>query len=191
MDQKMIGQFIKELRKEKNITQEELAQKLNVSNRTISRWETGNNMPDISILVELSEIFDVSIPEIINAERKSENMNEESKELVQSMSEYATSEKEILVKEIRRFSIIGTICIFIFILFDTTQLWMGNEIVREIVRYCQLLPYVLMIITACYTTGLINKFNKNKGTPESRKIRAYIGLSIYMILMVILIKFIF
>ena len=81
--------------------------------------------------------------------------------------------------------------IFIFILFDTTQLWMGNEIVREIVRYCQLLPYVLMIITACYTTGLINKFNKNKGTPESRKIRAYIGLSIYMILMVILIKFIF
>ena len=66
MDQIMIGKFLKELRKEKNITQEQLADKLNVSGRTVSRWETGNNMPDISILVEMAELFDVSIPEIIN-----------------------------------------------------------------------------------------------------------------------------
>ncbi len=191
MDQKMIGQFIKELRKEKHITQEELAEKLNVSNRTVSRWETGTNMPDISILVELSEILDVSIPEIINAERKSEKMNGESKELAQSMSDYATTEKEGLVKEIRRFSIIGTVLVFIYIFFDATQIGMTNGFVSEIVRYCQLLPYVLMIMIACYTTGLISKFQKYKGDNESRKVRAYIGLSIYMVLMVILIKFIF
>ena len=61
MDQKKTGQFLKTLRKEKNITQENLAETLNVSTRTISRWETGRNMPDISLLVELSEFYQVSI----------------------------------------------------------------------------------------------------------------------------------
>lgn len=70
MDQKKTGQFLKTLRKEKNITQEVLAEKLNVSGRTVSRWETGSNMPDISLLVELSEFYQVSIAEIIDGERK-------------------------------------------------------------------------------------------------------------------------
>ena len=80
MDQVKIGSFLKELRKERSLTQESLAEKLNVSNRTISRWETGSNMPDIGMLVEIAEFYDVSIPEIINGERKSENMNQETKE---------------------------------------------------------------------------------------------------------------
>lgn len=63
MDLKKIGSFLKELRKEKGITQEELAEMLYVSGRTVSRWETGTNMPDISLLVDIAEIFDVSIPE--------------------------------------------------------------------------------------------------------------------------------
>lgn len=46
MDQIKIGSFLKKLRKEKNLTQESLAEKLNVSARTVSRWETGSNMPD-------------------------------------------------------------------------------------------------------------------------------------------------
>ena len=76
MDQKKVGLFLKALRKEKNITQEALAETLNVSGRTVSRWETGNNMPDISLLVELAEFYQVSIPEIINGERKSETMDQ-------------------------------------------------------------------------------------------------------------------
>ena len=79
MDQVKIGKFLKELRKEKGLTQEQLAEKLNVSNRSISRYETGNNMPDISLLIEIADIFEVSIPEIINGERKSEKMNQEEK----------------------------------------------------------------------------------------------------------------
>ena len=65
MDQTKVGAFLKDLRKEKEITQEQLAEELGVSGRTISRWETGKNMPDISLLVEIAEFFDVSIPEII------------------------------------------------------------------------------------------------------------------------------
>ena len=80
MDQQKIGRFLKELRKAKNLTQEQLAERLNISGRTVSRWETGNNMPDISLLVELAELYDVSIPEIIDGERKSETMEKEVKE---------------------------------------------------------------------------------------------------------------
>ena len=83
---------MKTLRKEKNITQEVLAETLNVSSRTVSRWETGSNMPDISLLVELSEFYQVSIPEIINGERKSEKMNQEKKDTAIKMAEYSKNE---------------------------------------------------------------------------------------------------
>ncbi|MGI6013440.1 MAG: helix-turn-helix domain-containing protein [Oscillospiraceae bacterium] len=92
MDQVKIGSFLKELRKEKNLTQANLAEQLNVSNRTISRWETGSNMPDISMLVEIADLYDVSIPEIIDGERKSENMNQETRNTAIAMAEYSRNE---------------------------------------------------------------------------------------------------
>ena len=100
MDQKKIGLFLKELRKEKNITQEVLAEKLNVSNRTVSRWETGNNMPDISLLIELSEFYHVSIPEIVDGERKSEKMNQETRGTSVKMAEYSQNEVKIEKKKV-------------------------------------------------------------------------------------------
>lgn len=92
MDQVKTGSFLKQLRKERNLTQENLAEKLNVSNRTISRWETGSNMPDISMLVEIADFYDVSIPEIINGERKSENMDQETRDTVIAIAEYSRNE---------------------------------------------------------------------------------------------------
>lgn len=92
MDQQKIGRFLKELRKERKLTQEELAEKLNVSERTVSRWETGANMPDIRLLVELADFYHVSIPEIIDGERKSEEMNQETRETAVKMAEYSKKE---------------------------------------------------------------------------------------------------
>lgn len=100
MDQKKVGLFLKKLRKEKNITQEVLAEILNISSRTVSRWETGNNMPDISLLVELSEFYKVSIPEIINGERKSDKMNQETKDTAIKMAEYSKNELNIEKRKI-------------------------------------------------------------------------------------------
>ena len=57
MDQEKIGAFLRELRKEKNMSQEQLAEKFNVSSRSISRWENGKTMPDISIIIELADYF--------------------------------------------------------------------------------------------------------------------------------------
>ena len=100
MDQIKIGAFLKALRKEKNLTQEQAAEQLGVSNRTVSRWETGTNMPDISLLLEIAELYGVSIPELIDGERKSEKMNE-AKEVASRMSDYAESEKTTILKNIK------------------------------------------------------------------------------------------
>ena len=69
MDQIKIGKFIGTLRKEKGLTQEQLGEKLGVTNKTISRWENGNYMPDVEMLSLLSKEFDVSINELISGER--------------------------------------------------------------------------------------------------------------------------
>jgi len=70
MDQIKVGKFIQQLRKGKNITQEQLAEKLFLNSRSISKWERGENLPDIENIKKLSEIFEVSQEEIMNGERK-------------------------------------------------------------------------------------------------------------------------
>lgn len=69
MDQIKIGKFIAALRKDKGLTQEQLGEKLGVTNKTISRWENGNYMPDVEMLSLLSKEFGVSINELISGER--------------------------------------------------------------------------------------------------------------------------
>ena len=88
MDQKKIGSFLQKLRKEKELTQGQLADRFNVSDRTISRWETGVNMPDLSILIEMSEFYEVEIEEILDGERKSETMNDELKGTLLKVADY-------------------------------------------------------------------------------------------------------
>ena len=69
MDQAKIGKFIAKLRKEKNMTQNELAKSLEITDRAISKWENGRGMPDLSLLTPLCEILGVSINELLSGER--------------------------------------------------------------------------------------------------------------------------
>ena len=64
-----IGKFIQELRKEKGLTQEELAEKLGITKNAVSKWERGISLMDLSLLKPLSEILDVSITEILSGDR--------------------------------------------------------------------------------------------------------------------------
>ena len=90
MNQQKIGEFLKHLRREKGLTQEQLAERFSVSSRTVSRWETGSNMPDVGMLVELADFYDVDIREIIDGERKSGMMDKETKETILKVAEYAS-----------------------------------------------------------------------------------------------------
>ena len=109
MDQRKIGEFLKRLRSEKELTQEQLAEKIGVSNRTVSRWETGNNLPDISMLIQLSEFYDIDIREIIDGGRKSETMDAEMKDTLEKVAEYTEYEKEMIIMRMKRNSIIALV----------------------------------------------------------------------------------
>ena len=75
MNQQKVGRFLKTLRSEKSITQEELAEKLGVSNRSISRWENGITMPDFDLLIELAKYYEIEVGEILDGERKDKSMD--------------------------------------------------------------------------------------------------------------------
>ena len=97
MDTKKIGAFLKQCRKEKNLTQEQLAEKFEVSARTVSRWDTGINMPDLSILVQLAEYYDVEMRELLDGER-SQTMNKEMKETLDKVAVYEEWVKQKALK---------------------------------------------------------------------------------------------
>ena len=99
MDQKKTGYFLRELRKTKGFTQEQLAEHLNVSGRTVSRWETGTTMPDLDLLIELADLYDIDIRELIDGERKDEKMDKETKDTLKKVADYAEKEKKMLEGE--------------------------------------------------------------------------------------------
>lgn len=98
MDQVKIGKFISSLRKEKGYTQEQLAEKLNVSNKSISRWENGNTMPDLSLIPKLCEILGISINELLSGERI------ESDEYQKRFEENIIINMDLLKKKISNFT---------------------------------------------------------------------------------------
>lgn len=71
MDQRKIGKLIEKYRKQKKLTQKELANRLGVSNTAVSKWETGNNLPDISMLEPLSDVLEVDILELLKSQKSS------------------------------------------------------------------------------------------------------------------------
>lgn len=72
MNQEKIGKFISECRKKKNITQEQLAEKLNISKNAVSKWERGLNLPDVSIMQDLCKILNITLNELFIGERISD-----------------------------------------------------------------------------------------------------------------------
>lgn len=93
MDMKKIGGFLKLLRKEKGLTQEQAGEIFMVAGRTISRWENGVNMPDLGLLIRIAEYYDVELEEILNGERRNEDMDEKLKNTLLKAADYSKLEK--------------------------------------------------------------------------------------------------
>ena len=99
MEQTKIGKVIAKRRKELKMTQEELANKLYVTNKTISRWETGNYMPDLSMIVSLSNILGISTYELLTGEVNSSNSNIETETRVL----FSLSEEDKIINYLKGF----------------------------------------------------------------------------------------
>ena len=169
MDQQKIGGFLKKLRKEKNLTQEQLAEQLNVSGRTVSRWETGSNMPDISILVELAEFYDVSIPEIIDGERKSETMKEEVKETALKLSDYAETINQKIKIRLFWLTVLAFAGMIAFAVIEISGLDTPGSIYERIASAGLGLDFGMLIVIAMYLSGILGKIKARRAMRRNER----------------------
>ncbi|MBR4084605.1 MAG: helix-turn-helix domain-containing protein [Lachnospiraceae bacterium] len=175
MDQKKIGNFLRDLRKSNGFTQEQVAERLGTSSRTISRWETGAYMPDISLLVTIAEMYDVDVREIIDGERKKENMNSEVKEVAVKMADYSTMEKKNMLKWIKLMSIasfIVSLCVIVLnwirtfgVMKTATTDMAGKIFFAKCMDANSILAYILLAFSVAvmlYASGKLKQIEQSK-----------------------------
>ena len=114
MDQLKIGKFIAERRKSVNLTQMQLAEKLNITDRAISKWETGKSLPDSSVMLELCDILKITVNDLLSGEVVTmDNYNKEMEnKLIEMIKEKEQRDKHLLTVEY----VVGILsCIVLFV----------------------------------------------------------------------------
>lgn len=147
MDYNKIGNFIMAERKTKKLTQAKLAEKLFVSEKTVSKWENGNGIPDTNSLPKLCEIFDVSLNELLNGERiKGENyMNKAEEILLKLQKEKEQSDKRLLLSEI----VLGAFTTISFLIILFTSLYAIYELKVYVLPIIMLVVGLAIFLTGC------------------------------------------
>lgn len=148
MNQQKVGSFLKELRNEKSITQAELAELLGVSNRSISRWENGTTMPDFDLLIELAKYYDVEVGEILDGERRTDNMDAKTEELMLKIADYNNVERNFLSKRMCAMFLIALVGMVVYAGIDLLGL-SGAE------PYETIISIALGFVVGTLITGLL------------------------------------
>lgn len=147
MDTVRIGQFLKDLRKEKGFTQEQLGEKVGITNKTVSRWENGNYIPPVECLVILSDIYGVSINEIVSGKRLTINeFSNAAEDNLRGVLEF--NERTYKKVEKRLFTVMAIstlIAILIIILLPINDLGIGMSILL-----------VFLIVTLWFFSNTVN-----------------------------------
>lgn len=145
MDYNKIGVFIASERKAKKLTQAKLAEKIFVSEKTISKWENGNGIPDTNTLPKLCEVFGVSMNELLNGERISieDYCNKAESELLKLQKEKEQSVKRLLVAEI----VIGSITTFAFLFMFEVALYAIYELGYMVMPIITIVMGVILFLT--------------------------------------------
>lgn len=144
------------------MTQEQFAEIMGVSGRTVSRWETGSNMPDLDLLIQIADYYEVEIREILDGERKSEQMNKEMEDTVLKVADYSNHEKKRMA---RRMSILfgcGLIAFTVYLVME----YMGAADVKGVQEDAASaalgFAYGIMVVGVLYTSGCLMKFKAFK-----------------------------
>ena len=155
MNQEKIGLFIAKCRREKNMTQEDLAEKLGVSNKSISRWENGKTMMDISLFEPLCNELDISIIELLNGERINDKKKDKlyTKTLINYSNKVGSRNKQVIL------TILFIMSLMPMLLYQ----FGGMRDVQEISGLIILLSPITIISIILFLFGIWFKF-KNKNT---------------------------
>lgn len=101
MNQTKIGRFISSMRKEKGLTQRQLADELNISDKTISKWETGKGLPEVALMLPLCEILNITVNELLCGERLAEaDYKQKAEEMIMDLMEEKQESKKKIALEI-------------------------------------------------------------------------------------------
>lgn len=184
MDQKKIGSLLKELRTQKGLTQEQLAEKLNVTNRTVSRWENGNNMPDLSIIVELADFYDINIRDLLNGERKSETMDKDLKETLDIVAEYSAAEKKKMKIDIYIYLAVS-IFMGILVLLHLICFYQDAEILKMSIPSC----ISLTLLSVLYSLVCAVRFNQMNGKKDKAPLKTFLLIFLMIALGVIVVVY--
>ena len=159
MDNEKIGKFILELRKQKGMTQKELAEKVGVSDKTISKWECGNSIPDITYLEALCNSLNISVNELLSGQRLTgESYSEKAEENIMAlMKENKSNKKGICWK-----NVLGILLCFVSILYIGVWCWGINGIGMFLYFYDlpTLLVYGLLCAGCMMLSGQKTKLDK-------------------------------
>lgn len=168
MDLARVGTFLQELRKEKGLTQEQLAERTGVARRTVSRWETGRNLPDLDILMELADLYAVDLREILSGERRNEHMNQEVKETVLQVADYSSEEKSRLLAGMHWLFIAGLVGFAVFLVI--TGLGLEETMPYEAIASFGLgIAFGMIIIGVIFTGRAAGRIREFKRRLLSRK----------------------
>lgn len=144
MNQEKIGKFIAEKRKENNLTQKQLAEKLMISDRAVSKWENGRCMPDVSLMLDLCEMLSITVNELLNGEViVMENYKEKSEEmLLEMVKEKEERDKMLLTAEIIAgvTSLIPLLIATVFVGYNQTL----AEWIRTIIVFASIVPFLIV-----------------------------------------------
>ena len=161
MDQKKIGRFLKKLRNDKGLTQEQFAEIINVSNRSVSRWENGVNMPDFDLLMQIAEYFDVHIEEILDGERKTPAPEQETKNTLLKVADYSTNENVIFSKRLNYIFLMGLAAYIVYMIIDIQDLT-ALPLYDNIASFALGLVLGVLLVGALYTSRHISKIKAFK-----------------------------
>ncbi len=115
MNQEKIGKFIANLRKEQKLTQEQLAEKLGVTDKSVSRWENGKTMPDISMLSILANELNCTIQELLNGRKMTKEELLDLRENINNLVEYESNQQIKKDKKFNKYNMIGAITLILAI----------------------------------------------------------------------------
>jgi len=161
MDQVKIGKFLKELRINKGLTQEDVANKFYVSSRSVSRWENGVNLPDVSLLIEIADFYEVDVREIIEGE-KNNKMNEDNKDVAKKVAAYAKDETERSWSRIIFVSIAAAVLLILSFVFSLLYDETSNANQQAVSYFVLFMGIAFVINNILYSVGLIQKIAKIK-----------------------------
>lgn len=160
MDQQKIGTFLKQLRQERQLTQENLAEIMCVTNRSVSRWENGVNLPDLPTLIQLADFYGVELRELLDGERKPDAMNtpetkSATEETARKVADYSNDVMEKVTHRFHYMYLISIATVLIYLVMNHFDF--SSPLLQAIQGACLGIGLGMLIVGAIFTSKHGNK----------------------------------